>query len=128
MARIALAMVAVCAACMGDRVIAIEDEPAPAHLTVSEPRHSFGGVTLGYGIGVASSTASVTAVPAPGWLFAGWSGDCAGASPSCQVAMTERRNLTASFVRGATLSFEAVSFAHGGGSIFLPGTTSSCAV
>src|SRR5881628_720480 len=47
MARIALAMVAVCAACMGDRVIAIEAEPAPAHLTVSEARHSFGGVTVG---------------------------------------------------------------------------------
>lgn len=40
---------------------------------------------------------TLTATPAAGVVFGGWSGDCQGAAPTCQVAMTAVRNVTAAF-------------------------------
>ena len=39
----------------------------------------------------------LTATPAPGSSFSGWSGDCSGAASPCTVTMDAARNVTASF-------------------------------
>ena len=45
------------------------------------------------------ATVTLTAMPPPpGWLFAGWSGDCAGSGPQCQLAMTADHQVTATFI------------------------------
>lgn len=46
----------------------------------------------------ASGTAvGLTAIPASGYAFKGWSGACTGTSPSCNVAMTVARSVVATF-------------------------------
>ena len=40
---------------------------------------------------------TLTATPASGSVFAGWSGDCTGSGATCQVTMNQDRNVTASF-------------------------------
>jgi len=45
----------------------------------------------------------LVAAPASGWLFAGWSGDCAGVSTSCAVTMSADRSVTARFVAARRL-------------------------
>ncbi len=44
----------------------------------------------------ANTSVSLTATPASGSMFAGWSGDCFGTS-SCTVTMSQARNVTATF-------------------------------
>jgi hypothetical protein len=44
----------------------------------------------------AGSTVTLTATPAPGSRFAGWSGDCSGTDP-CTVTMDGNKNVTATF-------------------------------
>lgn len=46
----------------------------------------------------AASSATLTAAPAAGSLFAGWSGDCSGADPTATVTMSAARSCTARFV------------------------------
>jgi uncharacterized repeat protein (TIGR02543 family) len=46
-----------------------------------------------------TSTVTLTAVRAQGYVFAGWTGDCSGLT--CQPAMTQNRSVTARFVRPA---------------------------
>ena len=80
--------------------------PATSTLTVSRAGTGSGGVSSApAGISCGStcsasfpSTASVTltAAPAAGSLFAGWSGACAGTG-ACTVAMSAARNVTATF-------------------------------
>jgi len=40
---------------------------------------------------------ALSATPATGAMFQGWSGDCAGTTPSCTVTMSAARNVTAAF-------------------------------
>jgi uncharacterized repeat protein (TIGR02543 family) len=40
----------------------------------------------------------LAAVPAQGWLFAGWRGACTGTDPSCVVTMDSAKTATATFV------------------------------
>jgi uncharacterized repeat protein (TIGR02543 family) len=47
---------------------------------------------------------TVTAVPAAGFNFTGWSGDATGANLSTQVTMTKNSTVTANFVTGETFS------------------------
>jgi len=44
---------------------------------------------------------TLTAAPAAGSSFTGWSGACAGASSTCQVTMSAARSVTATFAMGA---------------------------
>jgi uncharacterized repeat protein (TIGR02543 family) len=44
-----------------------------------------------------SAVVALTALPAAGSVFAGWSGDCTGTGPACQVTMSSSRNVTATF-------------------------------
>jgi hypothetical protein len=44
-----------------------------------------------------SAAVALTATPAAGSTFAGWSGACSGASPSCNLTMSASRSVTATF-------------------------------
>jgi hypothetical protein len=46
----------------------------------------------------APTLVTLTAIPASGSLFAGWSGACGGAGRTCQVAMSQAWSVTATFV------------------------------
>lgn len=46
---------------------------------------------------ISGSTVQLTAIAQPGSVFTGWSGDCSGTQPQCQVAMSQARNVTAQF-------------------------------
>jgi hypothetical protein len=82
---------------------------APARLlTVTKAGTGAGSVTSGpattincgtacSGQMVEGSTVTLTAAAASGSVFTGWSGDCAGASPTCVVTMSGQRNVTANF-------------------------------
>lgn len=47
---------------------------------------------------------TLTAQPAPGATFAGWSGACSGTATSCTVSMTSAKSVTAAFM-GSTENF-----------------------
>jgi hypothetical protein len=47
----------------------------------------------------------VTATPASGSTFAGWSGACNGTAPTCKVVMTQSRDVRATFTGSGTPSF-----------------------
>ncbi len=51
-------------------------------------------------------TVTVTASPAPGWQFSGWSGGLTGTEPVKQVTMNGVRNVTATFVREGGAAFK----------------------
>ena len=44
-----------------------------------------------------ASTVTLTAAPVAGSIFTGWSGACTGTTPSCGVAMSAAKSVTASF-------------------------------
>jgi hypothetical protein len=46
---------------------------------------------------------TLTATPASGSSFAFWSGDCSGASPTCQVTLDAARSVMAAFVTGGVV-------------------------
>jgi hypothetical protein len=47
--------------------------------------------------GVATVSRTLTAVPSPGAVFSGWSGDCTGAALTCDVTLPPGRDVTATF-------------------------------
>src|SRR4029077_10613946 len=47
-----------------------------------------------YGTG---TVVTLTATGRNGQQFTGWSGDCSGSTPTCQVTMSQARNVSASF-------------------------------
>ncbi|MDO6388675.1 malectin domain-containing carbohydrate-binding protein [Pontibacter sp. BT731] len=61
----------------------------------------------------AGSTVSLTATPAPGFLFAGWSGDVSGTANPLAVSMTATKSYTATFVRSTRLNAGGVLFTDG---------------
>ena len=65
-----------------------------------------------------STTVQLTASPAPGWTFTGWSGDASGTSPTISVLMNAAKNITAGFV--ANLYPIATSVAGGGDVLRVP--------
>ena len=60
--------------------------------------------------------ASLTAVPATGWRFTRWGGDCSGTTPATTVAMTSDRTCTATFSRDAA-SFFLTTIVEGSGTV-----------
>ncbi len=44
-----------------------------------------------------NASVTLTAAPASGYSFSGWSGACSGTSPTCTVPMTQARSVAASF-------------------------------
>lgn len=46
----------------------------------------------------AGTAVALSAAPSPGSVFSRWSGSCSGTSPTCGIAMTSARSVTATFV------------------------------
>ena len=70
------------------------------------------GISCGTACGALVATGSRTtlqAVPAEGWILAGWSGSCRGVAPSCVVLARGAAAVVASFVEAGTLFPVAVS-------------------
>ncbi|MFD1002770.1 InlB B-repeat-containing protein [Ohtaekwangia kribbensis] len=85
---------------------------------------SDGGNVSGAGSYDAGSVATLTATPASGYTFTGWSGDVTGTDASTTVTMDGDKNVTASFsISSFTLSATVVPSA--GGSVTGTGTYTS---
>jgi Abnormal spindle-like microcephaly-assoc'd, ASPM-SPD-2-Hydin/Divergent InlB B-repeat domain len=70
---------------------------------------------LRFEIGGPTAKASLTATPGKRSLFAGWSGDCSGTAPSCEMTIDRDRSVVAKFVPAVMLSVRATSLAAGQG-------------
>ena len=63
---------------------------------------------------VSGTSVTLTASPASGYSFSGWSGACSGSNASCTVSMTQARSVSASFTQNVSsstyiLSWDAVN-------------------
>jgi len=54
------------------------------------------------------SSVQLTAVPAAGWLFSGWSGDLTGSTNPTNLTMNANKTVTATFVQARTLTVTVV--------------------
>jgi uncharacterized repeat protein (TIGR02543 family) len=88
-----------------DRSVTASFAATPFTLTVTRSgsgtvTSSVGGIDCGSSCtgSVAGGTAvTLTATPATGWRFSGWSGSCTGTATTCTVNMTAARSVTATF-------------------------------
>jgi hypothetical protein len=76
-----------------------------------------GPCTIPFEVGETVPSANVEATADAGWTIAGWSGDCAGTSPHCDLRMDRDRAVAVSFAKLATVSVEATVVGGGGGDI-----------
>ncbi len=92
----------------GDRLVQAVFVPAVTY-TLSVATTGQGSVALAPtgGTYLVDTVVTLTANPAAGWAFQGWSGDLAGASATQNLTMTGNRSVTANFVAipAYTLSF-----------------------
>ena len=84
-----------------------EDGDNAGNFTITTNKVGQGAVTLNpskatYGCG---EVVTVTAMPAAGWLFTGWSGDLTGSAPSQQLTVSRNYVVTATFIRGNFKTF-----------------------
>jgi chitodextrinase len=91
-----------------DWVLVLDAAPGPARFSLSVTAAGTGhggiisspaGIDCGSVCGAlyaAGTLVRLTPTPAPGSVFAGWSGDCSGAG-SCQVTVSAARSVTATF-------------------------------
>jgi uncharacterized repeat protein (TIGR02543 family) len=95
--------------------------PAPSSYTLTVSKTGSGTVASSpSGINCGSSCSAsytsgtnvtLTATAATGYTFSGWSGACAGTSPTCSVSMTVARSVTATFSQnGASNSTYIISW------------------
>lgn len=70
------------------------------------------GGTCAFGF-LAGTKVTLTAAPADGSAFTGWTGDCSGSSPTCTVSIDAARSVTAAFVKENKLGVGV----HGKGSV-----------
>ena len=92
--------------CSSGTELIVTDEPPAAVLTVTKAGNGFGQVTSAPpGIDCGSTCSAefsdeaeitLTATPAPGSSFVGWSGDCSG-SGSCVLTLSTSRSVVATF-------------------------------
>jgi len=76
----------------------------------------------------ANTVVTLTAASAADSLFTGWSGACSGTTPSCQVTMTQARNVTATFTPKTYRLSVSRKGLGAGWSGACSGTTPSCQV
>ena len=67
-----------------------------------------GSVTPVSGIYNDGDFATLTATAAPGWIFAGWSGDISGNTNPAQVLMNSNKTITATFIQLHSLTINIV--------------------
>ena len=84
-----------------------EDGQTPGNFTITVNKVGQGNVALNpakatYGCG---EKVTLTATPATGWRFAGWSGDLTGSALSQQLTVSRNHTVTATFIRGDYKTF-----------------------
>lgn len=72
------------------------------------------------------TSVTLTATPATGWNFSGWSGACSGSSSSCVITLDEGKNTAATFTQPSPTSAPTQFFTlsvgvSGGGTVTGPG-------
>lgn len=103
-----------------------EPIPVPYYkLTVSTVGE--GTATPGTNWYIDGSKAVAVATPAAGWFFTGWTGACTGTALTCEVLMTMDKAVTATFVKGVTITTKTngsgtVKSSQPTGTPLLPGT------
>ena len=63
----------------------------------------------------AGTDVTLTAAPAPGSIFGGWSGDCSGTAVTCTVTADAEKNVSAEFVKQPTATYALYLNKAGGG-------------
>ena len=63
------------------------------------------------------TSVTLTATPATGYSFSGWSGACTGTNASCTVSMTTARSVTASFSQNAPGTYSLSVSLSGAGAV-----------
>lgn len=88
---------------------------------------SGGGLDCGVicSIGAAGGAITLTARPAEGSTFTGWSGDCSGSAPTCAVPLNAARRVTATF-SSPNPRYTLRLAKEGGGSGTISGPNFSC--
>ena len=102
---------------------------APKYTLTTNALPPAGGTVSGAGTYVSGSDVTVTATPATGYIFTGWSGDATGTAPSVTVSMTSNKSVTANFQAiKYTLTTTAAPAASGtvsGAGIYTAGSTAT---
>jgi len=66
---------------------------------------------------IENTDVSLTAEPAAGSIFAGWTGACSGTLTSCQITMSEAQNVTATFNQASVFALTVNQQGSGTGTI-----------
>ncbi|MDA9360291.1 DUF5011 domain-containing protein [Flavobacteriaceae bacterium] len=74
-------------------------EPTITKFTLAVAASEGGGVNTSGGTYNENTNVSVTATPAEGYAFSGWSGDASGSTNPLSVSITGNKDITASFIR-----------------------------
>lgn len=101
----------------GNQILAVNKLGAGLGTVSSNPSGINCGSTCNFSF-PANTSIILTATPASGSTFAGWGGDCSGASTSCSVTMSQARNVTATFnVGGLTQTLNVFKNGSGSGTV-----------
>jgi len=88
-----------------DKTITANFTLAAAYTVTASANPSEGGAVDGGGSYNAGDTATLTAIPAEGYVFIGWSGDATGIDNPLSVAVDSDMNITANFKKKGKLTF-----------------------
>jgi uncharacterized repeat protein (TIGR02543 family) len=101
----------------------------PKSYTVTTSQNPLvGGSVTGDGPYFYGATAILTAIPAPGYAFIGWSGDATGTVNPLGISVYSAKNITANFALTYTVTTSVVPIGGGGvtgGGIYTSGTTAT---
>jgi uncharacterized repeat protein (TIGR02543 family) len=87
----------------GNRLV-VANFKAIFNLTVSVSPQNGGTVTAASGTYDQGTTVNISAQPAPGYRFVGWSGDVSSTNTQISILMNNDKNITANFIRQYTLN------------------------
>lgn len=92
----------------------ISSTPAGINCIVPDPATNPGGLNSGdcYEAYVNGTRVTLTARPDPGSVFAGWSGDCTGAS-NCVLTVSANKQVAATFNKATTFALAVTRFGSG---------------
>jgi uncharacterized repeat protein (TIGR02543 family) len=99
MERLTILVFFILLACSKDSPIPDAVEPTPTVTYTLTVAASEGGSVTDGGTHNENTNVSLTATPAQGYSFSGWTGDATGSTNPLSVSMTQNKNITANFIR-----------------------------